>query len=249
MVVAINFQFWGVVALHFQFWGVWRPLWPKLSIPNLKNPSFCCWINPLRAGCLAVRKGWVSVAKGGNSSRQLCKIYWLSAVPPACKFYLQRWSDIANYALDQLSPIKQHLMSLLFSGVYFLMSLFKLSNFLYVTKRNDFLCQSPQFWFDPTLPDYDRLLDYQIYERSQIRFSVIVLCDSLNGETAWHYCEYFHLLFHDVAAALEEPFVFTAGFSFCFHIHQGVSLLLRVTMGWLDNKRIVSRGVSHCHIV
>ena len=86
-----------------------------------------------RAGCLAVRKGRVKVAKGGNSPRQLCKIYWLSPVPPACNFYLQRWSDIANYALGRLSPIKQHLMSLLFSRAYLLMSLFKLFHFMTAT--------------------------------------------------------------------------------------------------------------------
>ena len=77
------------------------------------------WVD-LRGGFLAVRKGWVLVAKGGNSQRQLCKIYWLSA-SPACNLYLGRWSDIPNYALGRLSTIKQHL------GIFFWCSYLNLS--------------------------------------------------------------------------------------------------------------------------
>ena len=77
------------------------------------------WVD-LRGGFLAVRKGRVLVAKGGNSQRQLCKIYWLSA-SPACNLYLGRWSDIPNYALGRLSTIKQHL------GIFFWCSYLNLS--------------------------------------------------------------------------------------------------------------------------
>ena len=124
--------------------------------------------------------------KGGNSPRQLCKIYWLSTVPPpACNFYLGRSSDIANYALaSSVSPIKQHFMSLLFSRASFLMSLFKLFHFMDLTKGMTFCCLNPNFDLMPlSLPDYDRGW-ITIYDRSQIRFALIVLCDSLNRETA-----------------------------------------------------------------
>ena len=88
------------------------------------NRTFLVWVLglwvDLRGGFLAVRKGRVLVAKGGNSQRQLCKIYWLSA-SPACNLYLGRWSDIPNYALGRLSTIKQHL------GIFFWCSYLNLS--------------------------------------------------------------------------------------------------------------------------
>ena len=100
--------------------------------------------------------------------------------PPFLLLLTSTWADLLILLIIHLpalvSPIKQHFMSL-FSGNILLISLFKLLR----TSQKDLFCLNPNF---DLIPDYDRLLDYNIYERSQIRFSVIVLCDSLNRETA-----------------------------------------------------------------
>ena len=102
--------------------------------------------------------------------------------PPFLLLLTSTWADLLILLIIHLpasvSPIKQHFMSL-FSGNIFWCPY---SNFSILrTSQKDLFCLNPNF---DLIPDYDRLLDYNIYERSQIRFSVIVLCDSLNRETA-----------------------------------------------------------------
>ena len=125
--------------------GLGSQEWWKF-VRNLKHTGL--WTIPWKAGCLAVRKGWVLVAKGGNSPRQLCKIYWLSAVPPACNFYLERSPDIANYALGRLTISHQTTFYVTFSRNIFLMSLFKLFHFMDLTKV--FLAKTPIFIWSPS---------------------------------------------------------------------------------------------------
>ena len=101
--------------------------------------------------------------------------------PPFLLLLTSTWADLLILLIIHLpasvSPIKLHLMSL-FLGIFFDVLI---QTFLFYAPNKRIFCLTPNFYL---IPDYDRLLDYNIYERSQIRFSVIVLCDSLNRETA-----------------------------------------------------------------
>ena len=124
--------------------GLGSQEWWKF-VRNLKHTGL--WTIPWKAGCLAVRKGWVLVAKGGNSPRQLCKIYWLSAVPPACNFYLERSPDIANYPLGRLSIYHQTTFYVTFFWEYFFDVL--IQTFPFYGPHKSLFCQNPNFYLIP----------------------------------------------------------------------------------------------------